>query len=311
MPKSKEPTLDKLLGEGIVTKGDAVSLDYERIPFGIQALDDLIGGGIPKKRISLLIGQPGSGKSYMASQIVKGVQARGEVAAWVDAEWSWDAAWMRRCGVKVADVLVSQPESGEQAFDVIRILMQNKVGVVVLDSVAGLFPAQFNDEDFSHNPMAWQARMVNQAFPRLVPHLAEGSALVLINQTRASIGPVSMPEIPGGKAQTFFSHLTLEIRRGEWISEEDIHVGFNIEIRNRKTKVGGKHYQSCIIPFMVSGGIDYLEIDIRDFIAKDLIKQRGAWFSVEGVEKKLAGQNGVKKYFIEHPEEVERLKNVA
>lgn len=311
MPKTKEPTLDKFLEDGTITKGDDVSLEYDRIPFGIKALDDLIGGGIPRKRISLLIGQPNAGKSYIASQIVKSVQTNGEVAAWVDAEWSWDAAWMRRCGVKVEDVLVSQPESGEQAFEVIRILMQNKVGVVVLDSVAGLFPAQFNDEDFSHNPMAWQARMVNQAFPRLVPHLAEGSALVLINQTRSSIGPVSMPEIPGGKAQSFFSHLTLEIRRSDWITENDIHVGFDIEIRNRKTKVGGMHYQSCTVPFMVSGGIDYLEIDIRDFLDKDLIKQKGAWFTVDGVEKKLAGQNGVKKYFIEHPEELVRLKQIV
>ena len=127
---------DKL---GLV-RGDSESFEFARIPFGIPALDKLTGGGIPKKRMTMLYGPTNVGKSYLASQVVARAQEQGGVAAWIDTELSWDADWFTRCGVNVANTLVAQPSSGEKALETVRKLMDAKVDVIVLDSIAGLFP---------------------------------------------------------------------------------------------------------------------------------------------------------------------------
>ena len=127
---------DKL---GLV-RGTSTDFAFTRIPFGIPALDKLTGGGIPKKRMTMLYGPTNVGKSYLASQVVARAQADGGVAAWIDTELSWDADWSAKCGVDVENILVAQPSNGEKALEVIRQLMDAKVDVIVLDSIAGLVP---------------------------------------------------------------------------------------------------------------------------------------------------------------------------
>ena len=296
---------DKL---GLV-RGTSTDFAYTRIPFGIPALDKLTGGGIPKKRMTMLYGPTNVGKSYLASQIVARAQENGGIAAWIDTELSWDADWSAKCGVDVENILVAQPTSGEKALEIVRNLMDSKVDVIVLDSIAGLVPEAVMEEGFDYNPMAWQARFINTSLPRLLAHLKEGSAFVAINQVRSSMGPVALDAMPGGLAQTFFSHFLLQVRRKGWIEEGAAKdkVGFDMEVRLRKSKVGGENWKSAIIPFRVEGGIDITESFIREALEMGLIKKAGPWYSYK--EAKVMGMNGLKNKFLEEPLLLEELKN--
>ena len=286
---------------------DSADLEYERILFNIPALDKLTGGGIPKKRFTLIYGPTNVGKSYLASQIVVNVQKQGGIAAWVDTELSFDLKWARKCGVDTKSLLFLQPATGEDAFSTIRGLMQDGVDIIVLDSIAGLVPSVVLDEEFSYNPMAWQARFVNSALPKLLPNLKYGSAFVAINQVRSSVGPTALDNMPGGLAQSFFAHFLLQVRRLGWLKEGKQNVGFDMDIRLRKTKAGGENWHSAIIPFRVEGGIDIMESYIREAIKQSLIKQTGPWYTYK--DTKLQGLNGVKEFFIENKKLFKELQN--
>ena len=287
--------------------GNSDTFEYGRIPFNIPSLDQLTGGGIPKKRFTLIYGPTNVGKSYLASQIVVNAQKLGGIAAWIDTELSWDVDWMAQCGVDTSAIAVMQPTNGEEALNTIRELMDRGVDVIVLDSIAGLVPTAVAEEEFSYNPMAWQARFVNQSLPKLLAHLHNGSAFIAINQVRASLGPVALDNMPGGLAQGFFAHFLMQVRRHGWIKEGNDNVGFDMEVRLRKTKVGGENWKSAVVPFRVAGGIDILESYIREGIAKKIITQAGAWYTYK--ETKAMGLNGIKKIFIESPEMFDTLKN--
>ena len=287
--------------------GNSDSFDYGRIPFNIPALDKLTGGGIPKKRFTLIYGPTNVGKSYLASQVVVNAQKEGGLAAWIDTELSWDSDWMAKCGVDTSSILVSQPTHGEVALETIRALMDNGVDVIVLDSIAGLVPTDMAEKEFGYSPMAWQARFVNSSLPKLLAHLHHGSAFVAINQVRASLGPVALDNMPGGVAQSFFAHFLMQVRRHGWIKEKDTNVGFDMEVRLRKTKVGGENWKSAIVPFRVSGGIDVLESYIREGIAQKIISQGGAWYTYK--DTKAMGLNGIKKFFLENENAFEELKS--
>jgi RecA/RadA recombinase len=203
--------------------------------------------------------------------------------------------------------MVSQPTSGEEAMDTTRELMRAGVDVIVLDSIAGLVPSAIHDEDFSYSPMAWQARFVNSSLPRLLPNLKNGSAFIAINQVRSSMGPVALDNMPGGMGQAFFAHFLLQVRRNGWIKEGKNNVGFDMEVRLRKSKVGGESYRSAVVPFRVEGGIDITESFIREGIDQKLIKQSGPWYEFHST--KVMGMNGIKNAFIENPDLFAELKN--
>ena len=310
MKKTAEEAITQLLKDKDLNLrlGNSETFDYERIPFNIPALDNLTGGGIPKKRFTLIYGPTNVGKSYLASQIVVNAQKVGGTAAWIDTELSWDAAWMAKCGVDTSKIMVSQPTYGEDALNTIRALMDSGIDVIVLDSIAGLVPTDMSDKEFGYSPMAWQARFVNSSLPKLLAHLHNGSAFVAINQVRASLGPVALDNMPGGIAQSFFAHFLIQVRRQGWIEDKDkAKVGFDMEIRLRKTKVGGENWKSAVVPFRVSGGIDVLESYIREAINQKIIQQTGAWYTYQ--ETKSMGLNGIKKFFEENPESFVQLQN--
>ena len=243
MKNTADEVIAQLLGDKKLNlqKGNSDSFNYTRIPFGIPALDKLTGGGIPKKRMTIMYGPTNVGKSYLASQVVANVQRDGGTAAWIDTELSWDSEWVEKCGLDSERMLVSQPTSGEEALGTVKELMRAGIDIIVLDSIAGLVPSdvQDNDKGFEFSPMAWQARFVNSALPRLLPNLKSGSAFIAINQVRSSIGPVALDTMPGGLAQGFFAHFLLQVRRAGWIEETNGNkIGFDMEVRLRKSKVG-------------------------------------------------------------------------
>ena len=311
MKNTADEVIAQLLGDKKLNlqRGNSESFDFTRIPFGIPALDKLTGGGIPKKRMTIMYGPTNVGKSYLASQVVASVQRDGGTAAWIDTELSWDSKWVEKCGIDSERMLVSQPTSGEEALGTIKELMRAGIDVIVLDSIAGLVPSavQDNEKGFEFSPMAWQARFVNSALPRLLPNLKSGSAFIAINQVRSSIGPVALDTMPGGLAQGFFAHFLLQVRRSGWIEEpKGTKVGFDMEVRLRKSKVGGENWRNAIVPFRVDGGIDVLESYIREAIQQKLITQKGAWDDYEGI--KAMGMNGLKTQLLDNPTLVEKLK---
>ena len=176
MKDSAEKAIQELLKDKNLKLqiGNSDTFEYGRIPFDIPSLDQLTGGGIPKKRFTLIYGPTNVGKSYLASQIVVNAQKQGGIAAWIDTELSWDSDWMAQCGVDTSAIAVMQPTNGEEALNTIRELMDRGVDVIVLDSIAGLVPTAVAEEEFSYNPMAWQARFVNQSLPKLLAHLHHG-----------------------------------------------------------------------------------------------------------------------------------------
>jgi len=309
MKNTAEEVIESLLQSKTMNlqRGDSTEFAFGRIPFDIPVLDKLTGGGIPKKRMTILYGPTNVGKSYLASQVIVNAQKIDGTTAWVDTELSWDSKWMKKCGVDTTNVMVSQPVSGEEAMDTIRELMRAGVDVIVLDSIAGLVPTAVHDEDFSYNPMAWQARFVNSSLPRLLPNLKHGSAFVAVNQVRSSIGPVALDNMPGGLAQAFFAHFLLQVRRSGWIKEGKTNVGFDMEVRLRKSKVGGESWKSATVPFRVEGGIDVTESYIRDGIEKKLISQSGPWYTF-GNDKAM-GMNGLRKLFVENEPLFRKLQN--
>ena len=156
MKQTAEEAIAQLLKDNkSLQLGNNDDFGYSRIPFNIPALDQLTGGGIPKKRLTLIYGPTNVGKSYLASQIVANAQKEGGVAAWIDTELSWDSEWNEKCGVDTSKLLVSQPTNGEEALDIVRKLMHSGVDVIILDSIAGLVPTTVAEEEFSYNPMAW------------------------------------------------------------------------------------------------------------------------------------------------------------
>ena len=221
MDKTAEDAIEKLLKNKSLNfqKGDSDTFTTNRIPFNVPALDRLTGGGIPFKKMTLIYGPTNVGKSYLASQIVVNAQKLGGKAVWIDTELSYDKDWMATCGIDDQNILVSQPTTGEEAMEHIREAMIAGFEVIVLDSIAGLVPSNVAEEDFGFSPMAWQARFVNSSFPKLFPHLQNGSAFVAINQVRASMGPVALDNMPAGQGQVFFSHSILQVRRKGWIKE--------------------------------------------------------------------------------------------
>lgn len=145
--------------------------------------------------------------------------------------------------------------------------------------------------------MAWQARFINSSLPRLLPNLQEGSAFVAINQMRTGLGKVALDTMPGGLAQTFFAHFLLQVRRTGWLETADKEkVGFDMEIRLRKTKVGGENWKSAIVPFRVEGGIDIVESYMRDGLAEGIIDKKGAWYTYKG--QRAQGMNGLKTLMV-------------
>ena len=311
MKNTADEVIAQLLGDKKLNlqKGNSDAFNYTRIPFGIPALDKLTGGGIPKKRMTIMYGPTNVGKSYLASQVVANVQREGGTAAWIDTELSWDSVWVEKCGIDSERMLVSQPTSGEEALGTVKELMRAGIDIIVLDSIAGLVPSdvQENEKGFEFSPMAWHARFVNSALPRLLPNLKSGSAFIAINQVRSSIGPVALDTMPGGLAQGFFAHFLLQVRRSGWIEEpKGNKVGFDMEVRLRKSKVGGENWSNAVVPFRVDGGIDVLESYIREAIQQKLIIQKGAWYDYEGT--KAMGMNGLKTQLLSNPTLVEKLK---
>ncbi len=298
--------IEKQFGKGAVMKlGDRVAVDVDVIPTGSLTLDVALGiGGYPKGRIIEIYGPESSGKTTLTLHAIAEIQKQGGRAAFIDAEHAIDPIYAKNLGVNVDELILSQPDSGEQGLAIAETLVKsNAIDLVVVDSVAALVPQEELDGEISDNSVGLQARMMSKAMRRLSGLMNKTSCTVIfINQLREKIGVMyGNPETTtGGRALKFYSSIRIEIKRSEAIKNGSEVIGNKTNIKVVKNKVAPP-FKSTSVDIVYGKGIarDGEVIDLS--VENQIIDKSGAWYAYQG-EKIGQGRENVKVFLAEHPE---------
>jgi len=297
--------IDKAYGKGSIMRlGQFEKVEVGSISTGCLSLDLAIGiGGVPRGRIVEIYGPESSGKTTLALSIAAQAQKEGGVVAFIDAEHALDPTWAEKIGVKLDDLLVSQPNYGEQALDICDLLVRsNSVDVVVVDSVAALTPKVELDGEMEDNQVGVQARMMSKAMRKLTSAISQSKAtVVFINQIREKIGVIyGSPETqPGGRALKFAASLRLDIRRVTSITEGEKVVGNRVRVKVVKNKVAAP-FTKAEFDIMFNEGISYTG-DLLDLSVLAKVTQKsGAWFTY-GPVKLGQGRENSKQFLKDNP----------
>ena len=298
--------IEKQFGQGAVMKmGDKGSMSMESVPTGALALDLALGiGGMPRGRIAEIFGPEGSGKTTLATHVVAEAQRNGGICAYIDAEHAMDPVYAKAIGVDVDELLISQPDTGEQALEIADMLIRSgALDVVVIDSVAALTPRAEIEGDMGDTHVGLQARLMSQALRKLTSNLNKSKTIcIFINQLREKIGVMfGSPETtPGGRALKFYSSVRLDIRRIEAIKDGDEIVGNRTRVKVVKNKCAPP-FRQAEFDIMYGAGISR-EGSVIDLGADlDIVKKSGAWYTYEG-EQLGQGRENAKRFLTENPE---------
>ncbi len=298
--------IKKQYGQGAIMKlGDRVSVKVDAISSGSLLLDSALGiGGYPKGRVIEIYGPESSGKTTVALHAIASVQKKGYRAAFIDAEHAIDPEYAKRLGVNVDELILSQPDSGEQAMEIVEILIKSQsVDLVVVDSVAALVPQAELDGEMSDAQVGAQARLMSKALRKITGLLNKSEcSIIFINQLREKVGIMfGNPETtPGGRALKFYSTIRLDVRKGEAIKNGAEIVGNAVNIKVVKNKVAAP-FKTASVDLLYGYGICH-ETEVLDLAANnDIIKKSGSWYDYKG-ERIGQGREAAKKYLIEHPE---------
>lgn len=305
--------IEKQFGKGSIMKlGEAqASLQVETIPSGALALDIALGvGGYPKGRIIEIYGPESSGKTTVALHAIAEAQKLGGTAAFIDAEHALDPVYAQNLGVNIDELLLSQPDTGEQALEIAEALVRSgAVDIIVIDSVAALVPKAEIDGEMGDNYVGLQARLMSQAMRKLSGAINKSKCIaIFINQIREKVGVMfGNPETtPGGRALKFYSSIRLEVRRAETIKQGNEMVGNRTKIKVVKNKVAPP-FRQAEVDIMYGEGISR-EGSIVDIATElDILQKSGAWYSYKG-ERLGQGRENVKLYLKEHPEVAEEIE---
>lgn len=299
-------SIEKAYGKGAVMRlGDHAKVDVDVIPTGSVLLDQALGvGGYPKGRIIEIYGPESSGKTTLALEAVAQAQLKGGRAAYIDAEHSIDPDYAKKLGVNIDDLILSQPDSGEQALEICEMLAQsNALDLIVVDSVAALVPQAELDGVMSDNQVGLQARLMSKGMRKIAGVLAKtGCTVIFINQLREKVGVIyGNPETTtGGRALKFYASIRLDIRRAEAIKEGSNVIGNTVKVKVVKNKVAPP-FKSCVIEMIFGLGISR-EGELLDLGDKyGFLKKTGSWYEYNG-NKIGNGREACKTYLREHPE---------
>lgn len=302
-------TIEKQFGKGSIMKmGDAHKVSVETIPTGSLSLDLALGGGIPKGRVIEIYGPESSGKTTLTLHAIAEVQRSGGTAAFIDAEHALDPAYAKRIGVDVENLLLSQPDNGEQALEIVETLVRsNAVDLIVVDSVAALVPRAEIEGDMGDSHMGLQARLMSQALRKLTGVISRSKGTVIfINQIRMKIGVMfGNPETTtGGNALKFYASVRMDIRRIGQIKQGEQVSGNRTRVKVVKNKIAPP-FREAEFDIMYNEGIsksgDVLDLGVKFGI----IEKAGAWFNYDG--QKFSGREATRQYLIENPKVMEEI----
>ena len=303
--------IEKQFGKGSIMRlGQDAAVAIPSISTGAVSLDYALGvGGVPRGRVIEIFGPEASGKTTLALQVIAQAQLAGGMAAFVDAEHALDATYAQKLGINLEDLLVSQPDHGEQALEIVEVLVRSGgVDVIVVDSVAALVPRAEIEGDMGDAQMGLQARLMSQALRKLTGVVAKSkTSLIFINQLRQKIGVMfGNPETTtGGRALKFYASVRIDIRRIGAIKDGDAVVGGRTRVKVVKNKVAPP-FRQAEFDLMYGEGISR-EGDLLDLaVDQKIVEKSGTWFSYDG-ERLGQGREKVKLFLKEHPDTLQAI----
>lgn len=305
--------IEKQFGEGAVMKmGEKATMQIESVPTGALALDMALGvGGLPRGRITEIYGPESSGKSTLATHVVAEAQRNGGICAYIDAEHAMDPVYARAIGVDVDELLISQPDNGEQALEIVDTLVRSgAIDVIVIDSVAALTPRVELEGEMGQSHVGLQARLMSQALRKLTGNLNKTKTIcIFINQLREKIGVMfGSPETtPGGRALKFYSSVRLDIRRIESLKSGVEVVGNRTRVKVVKNKCAPP-FRQAEFDIMYGKGISREGSLLDTGVDMDIVKKSGAWYTYEG-EQLGQGREKAKIFLSENPEIMMEIEN--
>lgn len=306
-------TLEKNFGKGIIMKlGDQVVEPMEVISTGSLGLDIALGvGGLPKGRVVEIYGPESSGKTTLAIHAIAEAQKKGGIAAFIDAEHAFDKFYAKKLGVDVENLLISQPDNGEQALEIAdNLIRSGAIDILVIDSVAALVPKAEIEGEMGDSKMGLQARLMSQALRKLTGTISKtGCCCIFINQLRDKIGVMfGNPETTtGGNALKFYASVRLDVRRISQIKDTDEVSGNRVKVKIVKNKVAPP-FRLAEFDIMFGEGISKAGEIIDLGVEHNIIKKAGSWFSY-GETRLGQGRDAVKQLLLDNPELMEELEN--
>lgn len=304
--------IHRQFGKGAIMKmGDVADRKIEVISTGALALDLALGvGGVPRGRVVELYGSESSGKTTLALHIVSEAQRNGGIAAFIDAEHALDPSYARAIGVDIDELLISQPDTGEQALEIADMLIRSgALDVVVIDSVAALVPKAEIDGEMGDSHIGLQARLMSQAMRKLTGSLARSrTTAIFINQLREKVGILfGSPEVtPGGRALKFYSSVRMEVRRIETIKDGAESVGNRVRVKVTKNKVASP-FRQAEFDIVFGEGISREGSLLDVAVDNGVVKKSGAWFTFDG-DQLGQGRENAKKFLRENPDVAVQLQ---
>lgn len=304
--------IERQFGKGSIMRlGDNTAMQVETIPTGSIALDLALGvGGLPRGRVTEIFGPESSGKTTLALHVIAEAQKLGGLAAYIDAEHALDPLYAARLGVNVNDVLIAQPDTGEQALEIAEMLVRSgAVDVIVIDSVAALVPRAEIEGEMGDSHVGLQARLMSQALRKVTAAISHSKTTVIfINQLRERIGVVyGNPETTsGGRALRFYASLRLDVRRIETIKQGNDSTGIRVRCKVVKNKVAAP-FRQCEFDMMHEDGISR-EGSILDVgLSMGIVDKAGAWFSMGGT-RLGQGRENAKEFLKQNPDICEQIE---
>lgn len=304
--------IQKKYGENtMMTFSSDSVVPVERVSTGILPVDMILGGGLPKGRIIEIYGPESSGKTTIALKCIASFQSAGYVAAFIDAEHAFDPSYARALGVNMEELQFTQPDSGEQALDIVDMLVKSDgVGIIVVDSVAALVPQKELDGDFGDANVGLHARLMSQAMRKLTGEASKhGCTIIFINQIREKVGVTwGSPETTtGGRALKFYASVRLDVRKGETIKDGDEATANHTKVKVVKNKTYPP-FKTATFDIVFGKGPDEMGAVIDFAVQSDIIGKGGAWYMIEG--QNFQGLPKLKAYFesAEGKPQYERIK---